>query len=225
MTPLDATVSPLLIAALYHLLCAAGAALLSWQLLGYVSECADVETVQYRQKLHIPIAAIFGFAVPLIVPDLNPIRVVGFTALAALLAHLAVADAGQEILPDRLNLPVFVITFAMTLTSAWQSGDIARATVSLACGIGVFVAYLLMLAIRPHQFGAGDVKLGPSIGMMLGWFGAMPVLYGWAAGFALHALAGLYLIARRSASSTRNLLPFGPAMITAAYVTMAIAAQ
>lgn len=216
---------PALIAASpYFLICAATAGVLSWLLLGYVGEAADIETALYRQKLHIPLAAVFGLAVPLIVTDLNPIRVAGFTALAALLAHLAVADAGQEILPDRLNLPVFIVTLTMTLAGGWQYGW-GRVTVALACGVGVFAAYLLMLAIRPTQFGAGDVKLGPSIGMLIGWFGAMPVLYGWAAGFVMHTFAGLYLIARGAATSTKILLPFGPAMIVTAYATLVVAAS
>lgn len=225
MTFLSVSLPSLLAAAPYHLLCATVAAVLSWLLLGYVGESADVDTAQYRQKLHIPLAALFGFAVPLLVPGLDPVRVVGLTVSSAFLAHLAVADAGQEILPDRLNLPLFITVSVMTVTSGYLVGDPARTNVAILCGFGVFAAYLLMLAIRPHQFGAGDVKLGVSWGMMLGWYGVMPTMYGFAAGFVLHALVGIYMMLRGIATSTRINVPFGPAMIVAVYGTMVVAAR
>jgi len=71
--------------------------------------------------------------------------------------------------------------------------------------------------------GFGDVKLAPTLGLVLGWYGWGAVVTGTFAGFALGAVWGLFLIAARRAGR-RTALPFGPFMLVGALAAVLMAA-
>jgi leader peptidase (prepilin peptidase)/N-methyltransferase len=115
-------------------------------------------------------------------------------------------------LPDVLTLPVLAATAALLGLAALlpsHDGSWLRALVA-AAALGAI--YLLMFLVNPAGMGFGDVKLAPTLGLALGWYGWPAVFTGTFAGLLLGALTGLALIASRRATR-RTAIPFGPFML------------
>ena len=77
---------------------------------------------------------------------------------------------------------------------------------ALWAGAAVGAVYLVLFFINPAGMGFGDVKLAPTLGMAMGWYGWPTVFTGTFAGFLLGALTGLALIAARRADPDRRSL-------------------
>lgn len=115
-------------------------------------------------------------------------------------------------LPDVLTFPAFGGTAALLGIAALlphHQGSWVRA---LFGAVAVGFVYLLLFLINPAGMGFGDVKLAPTLGLALGWYGWPTVFTGTFVGFALGALTGLALIATRRANR-KTALPFGPFML------------
>jgi leader peptidase (prepilin peptidase)/N-methyltransferase len=147
-----------------------------------------------------------------------------FLLLAVAGMLLAVIDLQHRLLPDRVVLPTLVAGAALLLLAAAAEGswaDLLRAVLGAAVLFGVF---LVLALISPRGLGMGDVKLAAVVGLFLGWLGCGVVLLGAVAGFVVQAVLALVLLAlgriRRDAE-----LPFGPAMLVGAALTMALAVR
>ena len=135
---------------------------------------------------------------------------------------LARVDLAVFRLPDVLTLPAFCLT-ALLLGGAallpshqgsWVRGLIAAAVLG--------VVYAVMFFINPAGMGFGDVKLAPTLGFALGWYGWGAVILGTFAGFVLGALFGLALIATRR-GNRKTAIPFGPFMLVGALAALVVA--
>ncbi len=84
------------------------------------------------------------------------------------------------------------------------------------------VLYLMVL-VTPNGLGLGDVKLGPLLGLYLGWLGVAPVVLGVFLGFVVQAVLAVVLLAARRVSRD-SALPFGPALLAGALVVGLLAA-
>ena len=144
--------------------------------------------------------------------------------LAAAGVALAVIDAREHRLPDRLTLPSYPAAVVLLggggLLLPHGGWHLVRALAGLAAA-GAF--FLLLAFIRPGDIGWGDVKLSGVLGFYLGWFGAGALLAGLAGAFVLAAVTGLALIAAGRATRKSH-LPFGPFMIASALAVIALGA-
>ncbi len=142
--------------------------------------------------------------------------------LAAAGVALAVIDAREHRLPDRLTLPSYPAAVVLLggggllLPHGWW--HLLRALAGLAAA-GAF--FLVLALIRPGDLGWGDVKLSGLLGFYLGWFGAGAVAAGVAGAFVLAAVTGLALIAAGRATRKSH-LPFGAFMIASALAVIAM---
>lgn len=200
-------------------ICAAAATIITHLSTPWIADVADTESPLYRTRWHIWTAAVLAALAPAL--SAGPASMIGWTLVGAFLGHLFVVDLHEQRLPDRLNLTVGVAALFTVLATGAETGDWRRSLVALACGAGVFVVYLLMHGFQPGKFGAGDVKLGPSIGALTGLTGVLPMMWGMVAGFVLHSVIGVWLMFHARNTVTREtLLPFGPSMILGAYGAM-----
>lgn len=132
---------------------------------------------------------------------------------------LASVDLRVFRLPDVLTLPALAGTAVLLGPAALlpsHDGSWVRALLA-AAALGIL--YLLMFLINPAGMGFGDVKLAPTLGLVLGWYGWPAVVGGTFAGLLLGALAGLTLIALRRADR-RTPIPFGPFMLVGALAAL-----
>ena len=140
------------------------------------------------------------------VADLVP-----FLLLVPLGCLLAAIDLACLRLPEQLVLPaigVSVLAFAGVAAGTGAWGALLRAVLA---GLTLGVTYLVLALLPGGQLGGGDVTLA--------WLGWPLVLMGGVLPFLVNApFAVALLVARRAARRTD--LPFGPAMLAGAYLTV-----
>ncbi len=128
---------------------------------------------------------------------------------------LARIDLAVRRLPDVLTVPAAagaaVLLGAAALSPAHQ-GSWPRA---LLGAVALLAAYFVLMLVNPAGMGFGDVKLAPTLGLVLGWYGWRFVFYGTFLAFALGALVSVALLATRRATR-KTALPFGPFMLLGA---------
>lgn len=130
--------------------------------------------------------------------------------LAPALLALAAIDLAVHRLPDVVTLPTTVIAVLLLGASALlpsTTGSFTRALLGmLALGTGYFVLFL----ISPSSIGFGDVKLAPTLGLILGWYGWPAVLLGAFAGQLFGALfdIGRVAMGRVDRKSAISMGPF-----------------
>lgn len=125
---------------------------------------------------------------------------------------LAVVDVRVFRLPDVLTLPALAGTALLLGGAALlpsHAGSWPRALLGAAV-LGVL--YLLLFLINPAGMGLGDVKLAPTLGLALAWYGWPTLVLGTLAAFACGALFGLALLLTGRATR-RTPIPFGPFML------------
>lgn len=132
---------------------------------------------------------------------------------------LARIDLAVFRLPDVLTLPACGTTALLlggaALLPAHQ-GSWSRALLAAAV---LGAVYAVLFFFNPAGLGFGDVKLAPTLGLVLGWYGWGAVVTGTFAGFALGALyAVALLLARRATRKTA--FPFGPFMLLGTLLTL-----
>ncbi|MEU3463754.1 A24 family peptidase [Streptomyces sp. NPDC006733] len=140
--------------------------------------------------------------------------------LGVLLARI---DLAVFRLPDVLTLPATAATAALLGAAALFPGHEGSWPRALLGGVVLGAVYFLLFLINPAGMGFGDVKLAPTLGLALGWYGWPTLFAGTFAGFVLGAVAGLVLLATRRANR-KTPLPFGPFMLIGALGGVLLAA-
>ncbi len=125
---------------------------------------------------------------------------------------LARVDLAVFRLPDVLTLPALAGALLLLGGAALlpgHQGSWARALIA-AAALGLL--YGVLFFVNPAGLGFGDVKLAPTLGLVLGWYGWGTVVTGTFAGFLFGALYGVLLIATRR-GTRKTAFPFGPFML------------
>jgi leader peptidase (prepilin peptidase)/N-methyltransferase len=131
---------------------------------------------------------------------------------------LARVDLAVFRLPDVLTLPALGLTALLLGGAALlpaHHGSWSRALIAA-------VLYGVLFLINPAGMGLGDVKLAPTLGLVLGWYGWRAVVTGTFAGFLLGAVVALALIVTRRATR-KTAMPFGPFMLAGALAAVLLA--
>jgi len=145
-----------------------------------------------------------------------------FLLLTVAAVLLAVIDLRHRLLPDRVVLPTLVLGAVLLLCAALADGAWPALFRALLGAAALFASFLVLAVISPNGLGMGDVKLAAVLGLFLGWLGWGAVLVGAVAGFLVQALLALLLLALRRVRRD-SALPFGPAMLVGAALTIALA--
>ena len=134
---------------------------------------------------------------------------------------LTVIDVQHQLLPRRIVWSALaggalLLLVAAVATSFWE------ALLRAALGSAVLLALHLLLAlISPGGVGMGDVRLAGVTGLYLGWVSWQAVAVGAVGAFVLQAVLAVPLLLTRRADRHAQ-LPFGPAMLAAAALTVGI---
>lgn len=139
--------------------------------------------------------------------------------LAAIAVALAVIDLDVRRLPDVIVLPSYVVAALLLGAAALGHHDFSawlRAVEAMAACYGGFFA---LAFIYPAGMGFGDVKLAGVLGLYLGYLGWGAVALGMFGAFLLGGLTGIAMVLSRRANR-KSALPFGPFMLTAAFVAV-----
>ena len=128
-----------------------------------------------------------------------------------LLLVIFIADLKFGLIPDQVSLPLFVLALGYRLglvtSQQMQSSDLVNAVISGLVLMLFF--YSLWYFTKGRGFGFGDVKLAPSLGLLLGW---PKTLVGVFIGFLLGAVVAvvLLILGRKRFGQT---IPLGPFLV------------
>lgn len=145
-----------------------------------------------------------------------------YAALTVPLIVLAAIDLDVHRLPDRWTGPTFVAALVGVLLLSIVRRQWHSFLVAICCAAGVAAFYLVIALIAGGQgFGLGDVKLSPTLGLMLGFNGVTQVVLGIFAGFLSGAVLAMVLILFGGANR-KTAISFGPHMILGALLVLAL---
>ncbi|QRZ61232.1 prepilin peptidase [Rothia sp. ZJ932] len=121
-------------------------------------------------------------------------------------------DVASHRLPDRIVLPLYLGVglplFAVVLLTEDADGP-RRIAYS---GVMLLGSYYLLRAVSRRALGLGDVKLAGALGLLLGYFSLLNLLWGTLLTFVLGGVYSLWLLLRHQASPKTH-IPFGPFML------------
>ena len=186
--------------------------------------CTPVTMALLRRTATTPVPPIVGLlcvvgtwvtgaAVGLWPPPLIPAA--GGLCLLAIPA--AAIDVAEHRIPNQLTLPL-AGAMAISLTGAAVLTPNGASGVCALSGASVWGGLLLLSFVLTGQPGPGDVKLAPSVGAILGWFGWPWVLGGLVATYLLTAAAGLVGVVAGRYRLRDGQVPMGPSMVAVALV-------
>jgi leader peptidase (prepilin peptidase)/N-methyltransferase len=144
-----------------------------------------------------------------------------YSTLAAVGVPLAIIDTLEHRLPNRLLLfayPTLVTLLSLGSILHSDSTSIVRALISMTA---VASFYLVLALTFPGGLGAGDVKLGGLLGLVLGWASWAAVMTGTLLGWLLGA--GAWFTFRLTGHMTHSsLLPLGPFLLLGTLITITV---
>jgi leader peptidase (prepilin peptidase) / N-methyltransferase len=174
--------------------------ILSWILLrGRCRDCGEPISRRYPLA-ELTLGALFA-ATYLILGDDEWWYLVGGLVLCLVLVVITLTDLEQRIIPNKVVAAGSVA--AVALVAIGDPDMLVEHVASAAIAGGLM--FLLALAY-PRGMGMGDAKLVGMIGLFIGRAVAPATLIG----FALGALVGLWMIARRGSAARKEAIPFGP---------------
>jgi leader peptidase (prepilin peptidase) / N-methyltransferase len=132
---------------------------------------------------------------------------------------LALVDVRVFRLPDVLTLPALAGTALLLGGAALLPSHAGSWTRALLGAAALGVLYLLLFLLNPAGMGLGDVKLAPTLGLALAWYGWPTLVRGTLAAFACGALFGLTLLLTGRAGR-KTPIPFGPFMLLGAALAL-----
>lgn len=127
---------------------------------------------------------------------------------------LAVIDLEHKRLPDVLTMPTLIAGVALAGVVAMLGPGLDAWLRALACAAGAFVVFLIIALIAPGGFGLGDVKLAPSLALLIGMQprGAALTFTAFLLAFILGSVIGVALMVAGKAGR-KTALPFGPFLV------------
>lgn len=135
-----------------------------------------------------------------------------------LLLVVFVADWRFGLIPDSANIILFVLALgyrlALTGFGLMQSEDMIRAII---CGLVLMIFfYCLWYFTKGRGFGFGDVKLAPSLGLLLGWPKTLVAVF---LAFVIGAVVALVLMAMGKKKLGQT-IPFGPFLVLGTVISL-----
>jgi leader peptidase (prepilin peptidase) / N-methyltransferase len=172
----------------------------SWLLLrGRCRSCRAAIPARYPLT-ELAMAALFVATVLILGTDDATELALGL-AFCALLVVVTLTDLERRVIPNAV-LAAGAIA-AVAIAAIGDPSSLPDRAIAAAAGGGFLFVVAL---IYPRGMGMGDVKLAAVMGLYLGRAVAPALLIG----FAVGALVGVAMIARRGASARKQAIPFGP---------------
>lgn len=172
----------------------------SWLLLrGRCRRCGERISPRYPLT-ELAMAALFAATALIVGTDDAGMLVMGL-ALCAMLVIVTLTDLERRVIPNAVLLAGAAV--AVPIAALTDAGSLPE-RLAAAAGAGGFL-FCVALAY-PRGMGMGDVKLAAVMGLYLGRAVAPALLIG----FAVGALVGLAMIARKGTAARKQAVPFAP---------------
>lgn len=151
------------------------------------------------------------------------VEIAAFALFAVGSIALAVVDAREKLLPDRVVFPLYGVGVVGLTLAAWLEHRWTALAVALAAGAVLYGIFYAIAMFGPLGF--GDVKLAGVLGLFLGWLG-IPVVY---AGILLGTLVaalvavGVIVVRRARGLNWRGYeLSYGPYLLAGSWAAIVL---
>ncbi|WP_062202223.1 prepilin peptidase [Demequina salsinemoris] len=178
---------------------------------GRCASCGDAISPRYP-IVEALVGALFVLVVIVAGPSVEALLLCGLVYFGVVLSAI---DLETRRLPDPLTGAFAIYVAGVIVLGAATSGEWGDVLRALG-GAGILgVLYLGAFLAYPKGMGFGDVKLAPSLGALLGWFGWPALVVGGFAAFLWGAIVGVgAMVAARRGRGVA--IPFGPWMFVGA---------
>lgn len=136
-----------------------------------------------------------------------------------LLVTLGAVDIVHHRLPDAITVPAVPLAAAavvLTALLAPGSGSLLSAAVA---ALLLWAVFGLIARISPRSMGGGDVKLMPTLGLLMGYLSPGAVLVGLLLAFGTGSVAALAGVAAHRLG-LRSAIPLGPSLLLGAWLVL-----
>jgi leader peptidase (prepilin peptidase)/N-methyltransferase len=186
--------------------------LLSWALLrGKCRNCATPISVRYpivELATALMWAALTVYAIAVSTLGLLPLLLVS----SAILLALFVIDLDCKRLPDPLTYLMYPVAIVGLVIDGLVTGDWPILSALAGAGAWLMAIGGIWFLSGGRGMGMGDVKLAPSLGLILGWVGVGSAVVGLLTAWLIGGVVAVsLLVTRRARSGTA--IPFGPFLI------------
>ena len=143
--------------------------------------------------------------------------------IATLLIISFFVDMKSQIIPNETNFIGFLVGMVLAYIKFTTSGEAGvDALLGMVTGAGIFllIALFALLVYRKVGMGLGDVKLMGMLGLFFGFANTIQIFV---FSFFIGAIVSVFLLLTKIKKSD-DYIPFGPFIVTAAFITMFIPA-
>jgi leader peptidase (prepilin peptidase)/N-methyltransferase len=131
---------------------------------------------------------------------------------------LFLIDLSHFRLPNALTLPFFAYVLIMVaIAFVTRERDLAQIWQALIMGLLNFFLYAALRVLSRGGMGLGDVKLAPTIGLVIGLYSIKIFMIASYATFVLAGIVAVALLVLKKAGM-KTAIPFGPFMLAAPYL-------
>ncbi len=145
---------------------------------------------------------------------------IGLVLLAGLLmVALSGVDIVHHRLPDAITavaLPAAAVTVGFTFLLAPDSGSLVRAA---GAAVVLWILFAATARVSTSWMGRGDVKLIPTLGLLMGYLSVGAVVVGLVVAFLLGSLVSVGGIAARRLT-VRSAIPLGPYLLVGCWLVL-----
>jgi leader peptidase (prepilin peptidase)/N-methyltransferase len=135
---------------------------------------------------------------------------------SALLLRLFLVDIDTHVLTRRTVVAGTILGFVgLSIASVWDNtGSVAQMFLG---AVVMWIALKILEVISRGDLGAGDVSIGPLLGMFTGWLALERVFIALVAAFFIGGLYAIALVTLGRASR-RTFIAFGPFLVLGAFI-------
>lgn len=132
---------------------------------------------------------------------------------------LTKTDIQRHRLPNKYVFPMYLLVGLPMLCAHWAAGNVPLMNRAGWSGIFLLGIYYFLRKVTRHQIGFGDVKLAGVLGIVMGFFSPINLLWG---SFVTFMGAGLYSIVLVifKKAKMKSLIPLGPFMFLGTLVAL-----
>ncbi len=146
-------------------------------------------------------------------------------ALVLLAGLLLVALSGVDLvhhrLPDAITLPALPVAASAVIVTDLADPHAGSALQSVLSAAVLWAVFAALARISPAWMGRGDVKLIPTLGLLLGYVSASSVVLGLAVAFGLGSVVSLAAVAV-GRLRMRSAIPLGPYLLFGTWAVLLI---
>lgn len=136
-----------------------------------------------------------------------------------LLVALGAVDVVHHRLPDAITLPALPVAAVAVLLTAVLAPGSGSLTAAALAALVLWAAFAAIARVSPRSMGRGDVKLMPTLGLLMGYLSPFAVLVGLLLAFGTGSVVALIGLGTRRLR-LGSAIPLGPYLLFGCWLVL-----